>query len=59
MLVRYRADLAAVALVLAVFSIQLGLFFYSDGLTTCYRFRYPVAPSATTITMSMCSSKNR
>ena len=34
MLVRYRADRAAVALVLAVFSIQLGLFFYSDGLTT-------------------------
>ena len=34
MLVRYRADRAAVALVLAVFAIQLGLFFYSEGLTT-------------------------
>ncbi len=34
MLVRYRADRAAVALVLAVFSLQLGLFFFSHGLAT-------------------------
>ena len=34
MLVRYRADRAAVALVLAVFFIQCMLFFFSSGLTT-------------------------
>ena len=34
MKVRYRADRLAVALVLAVFGIQLGLFFFSHGLAT-------------------------
>lgn len=34
MLVRYRADRAAVALVLAVFFIQVTLFFLSEGWTT-------------------------
>lgn len=56
MVVRYRADRLAVALVLAVFSIQLGLFFFSEGLATwlgmlaLFRCRSPVAPSATTTT---------